>query len=209
MKGVKVKNLIKTLSSLSPKEQKEWVEKETKKVIKRLPTLKKRLTTYDDRSSELYNLTKEEIKLMSKVHISNGIGSAGYEEYVAQLEYYGETKIKELAQSITEQRINSFLENIKQVGGQQEYEYVKDLIDKMSKREKENFVKSKYFFDRGDLNSADFVKFIEENDVSVGTAKLESFLNTKRKEKFDGKYYKQGETRQKLGRPRKKGRKKK
>ena len=80
----------------------------------------------------------------------------------------------------------------------------------MSEKEKYLFTQSKYFFDTGNLSSADFVKFIQDNDVTVATAKLEGFLNSIRKEKItEGKYFEKGVTRVKLGRPRKRGRKKK
>lgn len=205
--------IIKNLNLLSPDKQIEWVAKETEKVLKRLPTLKKELKVYDDRSSELYNLTPEEVKLFSKVYsqsISQGNITPELKEYLAQLEEYGEKEIGELTKEKTNIRIDSFLYNLKQVASEEEYIYTKNLIDNMSEKEKEMFTKSKYFFDTGNLGSTNFVKFIQENGVSVATAKLEGFLNSIRKEKItEGKYFEQGVTRVKLGRPRKRGRKKK
>lgn len=198
---------------LTLQEQMEWVEKQTKKVLARLPTLKKSLRVFDDRSSDIYNLTAEEIKLSSKVYstqISEGTYGEGIENYIEQLQMYGSSKMSSLVKISREKRIASFLENIKSVGGEEEYKYAKKLLNSLTKAEQNEFVKSKYFFDTGNLSSDDFVKFINDFDVSVGTAKLESFMASIGKlNKENARYFKKGETRIKLGRPKKRGRKRK
>ena len=199
---------FKPFNLLSPEEQIKWIEKQTEKVLNRLPTLKERLTAFDDRSDELYNKTVEEIKLTSKVYTSQILDGdtdiGGLENYIDQLTTYGNTNIKTLVKETTKTRLDNFLENILLTGSPEEYEYVKKLLSKMTNTEKNRFVKSKYFFDTGNLNSDDFVKFLEEFDVTVGTAKLESFLvSIGRKELIDNKFFIAGETRVKLGRPKK------
>lgn len=204
--GVDAKNF----KILTPEEQMKWIEKQTEKVINRLPTLKRELAVFDDRSDELYNLTAEEIKLKSVVHSSQigGEDTSGLLEYVENLTAYGDVNIQTLVDLSTEKRIDSFLENIKQVGGIEEYEYVKKLLNQLTPYERAKFVKSKYFFDTGNLSSDDFVKFLEANEVSVGTAKLEGFMASIGKKVDNGMYF-DNNTRIKLGRPKKRGRKRK
>lgn len=208
LKGIKIVNPY----TLSLEKQIEWVEKHTEKVVKRLPTLKKHLTVYDDRSSELYNLSPEEIKLMSKVYTSSlerGEKMKGLNSFIAQLQTYTEDRLKVLRERFTTRRIDSFLDNVKQTGGEEEYEYAKSLLEWLTPQEKEQFTKSKYFFDTGNLASADFVKFLKENEITVGTAKLESFISGVLKKDIETKYFIKGTTRIKLGRPRTRRRKRK
>lgn len=208
-KFFKDKNIV------SLEEQLKWIEKQTDKVIKRLPTLKKALKVYDDRSDELYNLDAEEIKLMSKVYKSSiskgevsGTTEVALDEFATNLSYYGDTNIEKLVEVATNTRINSFLENIKAVASEEEYAYVVGIINELTDSQKAKFTKSKYFFDNGNLSSDNFVKFLNEYGVSVGTAKLEGFLASIGLE-VQGRYYVKGETRIKLGRPKRKGRKSK
>ena len=54
----------------SPEEQAKEIEKQTKELLKRLPTLKKQLKMYGDVSSEMYNLTSDEVSLMGSSYAS-------------------------------------------------------------------------------------------------------------------------------------------
>ena len=55
---------IKSFLKLSPEEQAKSIERETKQLIQRLPTLKKQLKMYGDTSDELYNLQRDEVELI-------------------------------------------------------------------------------------------------------------------------------------------------
>ena len=47
---------INSFLKLSPENQAKEIEKQTKKLVERLPSLKKWLKMYNDTSSEMYNL---------------------------------------------------------------------------------------------------------------------------------------------------------
>ena len=117
---------------------------------------------------------------------------------------YGNTSATQLLKVATEERIKSFLDNIEKVGGVEEKEYAKQLLDKLSDNQKAIFTKSKYFFDNGNNNSEDFVKFYNEYGVSVGVAKLEAFLVSRRIKVNNAKFYEKGVNTSKLGRRKKK-----
>ena len=50
-------------TKLNKRNKSKWINQQTRKIIKKLPTLKKYLTMDDDWSGELYTLSKEEIRL--------------------------------------------------------------------------------------------------------------------------------------------------
>lgn len=198
------------LKGLTPEQQIRELEKLTEKVIERLPELKEKIMAFDDKSDDLYNLTPEEIRLFTKTYssdIAEGIGtSEGLNDYYQQLHTYGVTPMEELEVNIANQRWESFKEHIKSLGNEEEYNYLLELESKMSESDKIAFTRSKYFFDGGDYNSKDFVKFINDYGISVGMAKLETFLESQRDVETQRRYYEKGVTRTKLGRPKKRGR---
>ena len=189
---------------LNKRDKSKWINQQTRKIIKKLPTLKKYLTMYDDRSGELYTLSKEEIRLFSKVTRSDLEYQRINTPYIEDLIKYGNTSATQLLKVATEERIKSFLDNIEKVGGAEEKEYAKQLLDKLSENQKAIFTKSKYFFDNGNNNSEDFVKFLNENGVSVGIAKLEAFLVSRKIKIDNAKFYEKGVNTSKLGRRKKK-----
>ena len=189
---------------LNKRDKSKWINQQTRKIIKKLPTLKKYLTMYDDRSGELYTLSKEEIRLFSKVTRSDLEYQRINAPYIEDLIRYGNTSATQLLKVATEERIKSFLDNIEKVGGAEEKEYAKQLLDKLSDNQKAIFTKSKYFFDNGNNNSEDFVKFYNEHGVSVGIAKLEAFLVSRKIKINNAKFYEKGVNTSKLGRRKKK-----
>ena len=192
-------------TKLNKRNKTKWINQQTRKIIKKLPTLKKYLTMYDDRSGELYTLSKEEIRLFSKVTRSDLEYQRINAPYIEDLIRYGNTSATQLLKVATEERIKSFLDNIEKVGGTEEKEYAKQLLDKLSDNQKAIFTKSKYFFDNGNNNSEDFVKFYNEYGVSVGIAKLEAFLVSRKIKINNAKFYEKGANTSKLGRRKKKG----
>lgn len=198
---------VKSLKGLTPEQEVKELEKLTEKVLERLPELKHRLTAFDDRNDDLYNLTPEDIRLTSNTYISDIRGnysSEGLENWYKQLQIYGETNLDELEVAVADARWESFKENIKQVS-YEDYNYIIELEKKLDKKTIVEFTRSKFFFDGGDLSSEQFVKFMNEHNTSVGIAKLETFLESKGIE-TDKKFYETNVTRIKLGRPKKRGR---
>ena len=191
-------------TKLNKRNKSKWINQQTRKIIKKLPTLKKYLTMYDDRSGELYTLSKEEIRLFSKVTRSDLEYQRINAPYIEDLIRYGNTSATQLLKVATEERIKSFLDNIEKVGGTEEKEYAKQLLDKLSDNQKAIFTKSKYFFDNGNNNSEDFVKFYNEHGVTVGIAKLEAFLVSRKIKVNNAKFYEKGVNTSKLGRRKKK-----
>ena len=191
-------------TKLNKRNKSKWINQQTRKIIKKLPTLKKYLTMYDDRSGELYTLSKEEIRLFSKVTRSDLEYQRINAPYIEDLIRYGNTSATQLLKVATEERIKSFLDNIEKVGGTEEKEYAKQLLDKLSDNQKAIFTKSKYFFDNGNNNSEEFVKFYNEYGISVGIAKLEAFLVSRRIKVNNAKFYEKGVNTSKLGRKKKK-----
>ena len=189
---------------LNKRDKSKWINQQTRKIIKKLPTLKKYLTMYDDRSGEFYTLSKEEIRLFSKVTRSDLSYNRINIPFIKDLLKYGNTSATQLLKVATEERIKSFLDNIEKVGGAEEKEYAKQLLDKLSDNQKAIFTKSKYFFDNGNDNSEDFVKFYNEHGVTVGIAKLEAFLVSRKIKINNAKFYEKGVNTSKLGRRKKK-----
>lgn len=199
------KKFLKFFKEFTPEEQQEWVEKQTEKVLRRLPTLRKKLSLYDDKSDELYMMEGSNLQLIKNVYQKSGYKSKQALNFVSELSIYGSTSIKKLIKQTTATRIESFLANIKAVGGAKEYEYAKSLLNQLTEKEKTRFVRSKYFFNNGDLSSENFVKFLNEYGVSVGVAKLEGFmLHIGKDINIDTTMYYGADTNIKLGRPKKK-----
>ena len=96
----------------------QWLIKQSQKVIKRLPELKRELSVYDDKSNEIYNLDKSSIELFTNTYaidLTTGDVSSDDTEllnYVEQLSNYGDRGIGELRLEATEKRIDSFMESL-------------------------------------------------------------------------------------------------
>lgn len=198
-----------SLKGMTPEQEIKELERLTEEVIERLPDLKTKLTAFDDRSDELYNLTPEEIRVFSSTYrqdIIEGIRSEGLANFQEQLYRYGETPLEELELSVAMQRWESFKEHIQSLGNKDEYNYLLELEEKLDKRVIVDFTRSKYFFDGGDYSSKNFVKFINEHGISVGMAKLETYLESRGIE-TEKRFVDEDTRLTRLGRPRKRGRK--
>lgn len=171
------------LDALTPEELEKWVEKETAKVIKELPTLKKELSIYDDRSNEFYNLDVDEITLMSKIYrseIRKGITSTGQTSFLKNLEKYGSTPISELAQDYAIDRFQSFIDSHSAYStGEEDDEYFQELVDMMTPEDILGFTRSKYFVSWVEGGSDQLVQFGEDFEYSLHTMKLELYLESK------------------------------
>lgn len=188
---------------LNKRDKSKWINQQTRKIIKKLHTLKKYLTMYDDRSGEFYTLSKEEIRLFSKVSRSDLSYNRINIPYIKDLLKYGNTSATQLLKIATDERIKSFLDNIEQVSGLEERKYAEQLLNKLSDYQKAVFTKSKYFFDNGNPNSEGLVKFFNEYGTSVAIAKLEAFLVSRRIKIHNPKFYEKGVNTYKLGRRKK------
>lgn len=209
---MKLPNLFKDIPKNDIEQQIKWLEKQTEKVINRLPSLKENLVTYDDRSNDLYNKDVANIQLLTKIYTSQikagKIGNADinqpFQKYVSQLEQYGNKELSTLVWESTEKRMESFMEDlVNHSSSDIEIEYARQLLDKLTPAQLNGFTRSKYFFDNADYSSESYVKFITEYGVSVALAKLETYCE-KLGIQTDRLYYQQDVTSTKLGRPKKK-----
>ena len=176
---------LKTFEKLSLDKQLKWIDQTTSKVLKRLPILKKRLKMYDDKSSELYNLEPSEVAFQAKVYrdiiTESDTSSPRYKSlknFIYNLDKYANTSLKSISKNLTSIRLQDFKDNILQVGGQKELDYIEKLLNSLTDAQRRGFTISKYFFDNGNLSSEDFVKFIDTYGISVGTAKLETYVQS-------------------------------
>lgn len=206
----KITSLEIPFKDLDVDKQIQWLIKHSQKVIERLPTLKKELSVYDDKSNELYNMDKSTIELFTNTYaidLTTGDISgdnSSLNDFVSQLSKYGDTGIGELRLQATNQRIESFIESIKKCGAsEKEIEYVQSLLDKMSDRQKEAFTKSKLFWDSGDYGSEGIRTFMDLYDVTPATANLENWCEQHDIE-TQQLFYEEGETAKKRGRHKKK-----
>jgi hypothetical protein len=172
---------------MSIEEQIEFIEKQTENVIKRLPELKEALTTYDDVSKELYNMTEEQIKFASKSYqqsirggeITTPTGKKALSSYVQQLSRYGGGDISQLAHETAQERFDNFLEHVRSIADDEELEYLDKLVELMSEEDILGFTRSKYFLDTGDYSSDSWAKAKNDFDYTINTMKLEVYLQSK------------------------------
>ena len=205
-----VTSLAIPFKDLDVEKQIQWLIKHSQKVIERLPTLKKELAVYDDKSNEMYNWDKSTIELFTNTYaidLTTGDISSDNKSltnFVEQLSKYGDKGIGELRLEATEQRIDSFLSSIQKAGGsEEELDYVQSLLDQMSDREKEAFTKSKLFWDSGDYGSEGLRVFMDLYDVTPATANLENWCE-QHDITTEQRYFVEGETAKKRGRHKKK-----
>ena len=171
----------------SPEEQAKAIERETQRLLNRLPSLKDKLSMYNEVSDEMYNLSPEEVEFQGlrqaqavrTGEITTPTGKQAYNNFVKNLHRYARRNIHDLAVESAEMRMKSWLDNIKSHASQDEIDYAEELVNSMSENEKIGFTRSKYFLDVGDWNSDNFKQYIEEYDYSIMTQKLELYLKRK------------------------------
>ena len=171
----------------SPEEQAKAIERETQRLLNRLPSLKDKLSMYNEVSDEMYNLSPEEVEFQGirqaqavrTGEITTPTGKQAYNNFVKNLHRYARRNIHDLAVESAEMRMKSWLDNIKTHASQDEIDYAEELVNSMSENEKIGFTRSKYFLDVGDWNSDNFKQYIEEYDYSIMTQKLELYLKRK------------------------------
>lgn len=171
----------------SPEEQAKAIERETQRLLNRLPSLKDKLSMYNEVSDEMYNLSPEEVEFQGlrqsqavrTGEITTPTGKQAYNNFVKNLHKYARRNIHDLAVESAEMRMKSWLDNIKTHASQDEIDYAEELVNSMSENEKIGFTRSKYFLDVGDWNSDNFKQYIEEYDYSIMTQKLELYLKRK------------------------------
>lgn len=179
----------------SPEEQAKVIERETEKLINRLPSLKKKMQMYNDTTDEMYNLTPEEVKLEGDIYaravrtgtITTPTGQKAYQNYIKNLMKYTRVNIGDIAKEVGGKRFESWWQTIKDYSSNEELEYVNYLVMQMSDDMKIAFTRSKYFYDNSNWNSKQtFIKEYDEGEISVQALELELFLQ---------KYYPQVHTR--------------
>lgn len=172
---------INSFFKLSPEEQAKSIEKQTAELIKRLPTLKKRLKMYGETSDEMYNLNKEEIELQGLTYakavrggeITTPSSKKAYQNFIKNLRKYAKTDIRQLAQETAQARMDSWIEHINEGSTDADSQYAQELLNSMTDEEKEGFTKSKFFMD------SSYMYMVTEEDgkqFSIQTLKLELYL---------------------------------
>ena len=181
---------------LSAEEQAKAIEKETKKLLDRLPTLKKNLKMYGEVSDELYNLEPEEVEQIGSTYaravrggeISTPSSQRAYQKFIKDLRRYTRPSIQEISKAVADKRMDSWMETIKSHGSLAEQEYAEKLIEQMDDEDKLAFTRSRYFLDTDNWNSQDtFVKEVGDEEYSIMTLKLELFMEGRNKD-TDGLY---------------------
>lgn len=171
----------------TPEQQAEQIEKETQKLLNRLPKLKKNLKMYGETTSELYNLESDEVDQLAKAwtnavrrgEVTTPSSKASYNKFVKDLMKYARPSLHDLAVKTAEQRLDSWLEHVRANGSLAEIEYAEDMISKMTDSQKIGFTTSQYFLDVENWSSQGFVREDEQgNEYSIQTLKLELYLKT-------------------------------
>ena len=202
-----MKKTIKSMSSFfswSTEEQARYIERETQNIIKRLPKLKSSLQMYGEISDELYNMSAEELELMGTTYsravrsgeISTPSSKRAYQDFVRNLRKYSRANIRELAIQTAEQRLESWLNNVRANGSTEEIAYAEEMIASMSDSEKIGFTLSKYFLDTENWGSEGFVQNTDIGQFSIQVMKLELYLKSKghnTRDIYETKFYPKGD----------------
>lgn len=172
---------INSFLKLRPEEQAKSIEKQTAELLKRLPTIKKKLKMYGDTSDELYNLKEDEVALIGTTYakavrggeITTPSSKKAYQNFIRNLRKYTRTDIGQLAKETADVRMESWLEHINEGSTDADSEYAKDLYNSMTEEEKLGFTRSRYFMD------SSYMYMVTEEDgkqFSIQTLKLELYL---------------------------------
>lgn len=172
---------INSFLKLSPEQQAKAIEKQTKELIARLPELKKKVKMYNDSSSELYNLSEDEIDLMGTIYakavrggeISTPSSKRAYQSFVKNLNKYTRIPVSVLAQQSAQERMDSWIEHIDAGSTASDSQYAHELMNSMTEEEKVGFTRSKYFMDSSYMY---MVTEVDGVQFSIQTLKLELYL---------------------------------
>lgn len=168
----------------------EYIEKRVEILRKKLPSLKRRLTMSDDKSDDLYNYTLDELNFATERYveslkegeITTKTSKRAYSNFITQLSLYTSNPINSIASMYTSKRMSSWETHVRALGlSEDEENYLDTLLDMMNERDKEAFVRSKYFLDVGKYTtqSAEFSQFTKEYGYNVVIIKLEIFLQNR------------------------------
>lgn len=182
------KRIEKDFFSLSAEEQAKEIERTTKKLLDRLPSLKKNLKMYGEVSDELYNLEPDEVQTIGTTYaravrggeISTPSSQRAYRKFINDLRRYTRPSIRDIAVQTANARMDSWLETIKSHGSDAEIEYAEELVNSMSESDKIGFTRSQYFLDTDNWNSQDsFIHKAGDDEYSIMTLKLELYMKSK------------------------------
>ena len=184
---------IKSFLKLSPEEQAKSIERETKELLQRLPTLKKQLKMYGDTSDELYNLQRDEVELIGSTYakavrggeITTPTAKASYEKFIRNLRKYARTDIRQLAIRTADKRMDSWIEHIENASFDADIVYARRIFDSMTEEQKLGFTRSKYFMDSQYMYE---VVDVGGNKYSIQTLKLELYMKERWGIEFDNVY---------------------
>lgn len=170
---------------LSAEEQAKEIERQTKKLVARLPNLKKNLKMYGEVSDELYNLTEDEVSTIGTTYakavrggeISTPSSKRAYQKFINDMRKYTRRNIRDIAVETAEQRMESFMENIRSNSkNPDEIAKAEELYAMMNDSDKLGFTRSKLFLDVGDWGSDQFQKFIQNYEYSISFVKFQEYM---------------------------------
>lgn len=170
---------------LSVEEQAREIERQTKKLIARLPDLKKNLKMYGEVSDELYNLTEDEISTIGTTYakavrggeISTPSSKRAYQKFINDMRKYTRRSIRDIAVETAEKRMESFMENIRNNSkNPDEIAKAEELYALMNDSDKSGFTRSKLFLDVEDWGSDQFQKFIQNYEYSISFVKFQEYM---------------------------------
>lgn len=170
---------------LSVEEQAREIERQTKKLIARLPDLKKNLKMYGEVSDELYNLTEDEISTIGTTYakavrggeISTPSSKRAYQKFINDMRKYTRRSIRDIAVETAEKRMESFMENIRNNSkNPDEIAKAEELYAMMNDSDKLGFTRSKLFLDVEDWGSDQFQKFIQNYEYSISFVKFQEYM---------------------------------
>ena len=172
---------INSFLKLSAEDQAKSIEKETKELLRRLPSLKKQLKMYNDTSDEMYNLTSEEVELQGMTYaravrggeITTPSSKKAYRSFITNLRKYARMDISQLASQTAERRMESWIGHINDASTDADKQYAQELLNSMSEEEKLGFTRSKFFMDSTYMY---MVTEEEGKQFSIQTLKLELYL---------------------------------
>ena len=170
---------------LSAEEQAREIERQTKKLVARLPDLKKNLKMYGEVSDELYNLDAEEVATIGSTYaravrggeISTPSSKRAYQKFINDMRKYTHRSIGDIAKETANKRMESFMEHIRKYSkNPEEVEKAEQLYAMMNDSDKLGFTRSKLFLDVEDWGSDQFQKFIQDYEYSISFVKWQEYL---------------------------------
>lgn len=179
-KPKKPKINITNLHKLPMNERLEFFNKLEEKFFKRFPKLKEELTMQNSRYDDVYTQREELVKLQFQIHRENIIKGKlpkGTRAFLGKIKTLSGGDIGDIAQRLTEEALNEYLEVIK-AQSIEDYDEAVKILDRLSDSEKRRLVKEKGFFINhayDSLGRQEFDTWIDDNKGDYRTDTIELY----------------------------------